>query len=202
VTLKDGVALPLVADLCRAARVAVPFGLLSLPSELRISIMELLPVRCMLLTSLLTPALQDCPTQDQKGQGSAGLRNLWTLWCPHLQFKDLARLTCVCAELREAGSANSLWRRLFEAEFGEASLAEATAGAHGWKALFGTRWLHREEYRSARRRPMRLPYMGAPPHPLLQLGRPPGTPFIIGSPAHADKSCIFLELFARVQLMQ
>ena len=44
-TLKDGVTLPLVADLCRAARVAVPFGLLSLPSELRISIMELLPVR-------------------------------------------------------------------------------------------------------------------------------------------------------------
>jgi hypothetical protein len=43
--LKDGVTLPLVADLCRAAHVAVPFGLLSLPSELRISVMELLSVR-------------------------------------------------------------------------------------------------------------------------------------------------------------
>ena len=142
------------------------------------------------------------PIHKQKAYDVASLRSQVTLWCLPLQFKDLARLTCVCAELREAGSANSLWRRLFEAEFGEASLAEATAGAHGWKALFGTRWLHREEYRSARRRPMRLPYMGAPPHPLHQLGRPPGTPFIIGSPAHADKSCICPELSAGVQLMK
>ncbi len=52
------------------------------------------------------------------------------------QAKDLARLACVCAELRDAASANDLWRPLFEAEFGEASLAEAVAGAHGWKALF------------------------------------------------------------------
>jgi hypothetical protein len=101
-----------------------------------------------------------------------------------VQARDLARLTCVCSELREAGSANALWRRLFEAEFGEASLAEATAGAHGWKALFRARWRHREEYRTARHRPMRLPYIGAPPHPLSRFGRPPGTPFIIG--VHTD----------------
>lgn len=53
-----------------------------------------------------------------------------------LQAKDLAQLACVCAELQDAASANDLWRALFEAEFGEASLAEATAGARGWKSLF------------------------------------------------------------------
>lgn len=57
------------------------------------------------------------------------------VWAPARQAKDLGRLACVCAELREAASANDLWRPLFEAEFGEASLAEATAGARGWKAL-------------------------------------------------------------------
>lgn len=140
--LKDGMVLPLVADLCRAAGVSPPSGLLSLPPELRRSVMDLLGA------------------------------------------KDLARLACVCAELRDVASVNDLWRPLFEVEFGQASLAEATAGACGWKSLFRTRWLHREEYRSARHRPMRLPFMGVPPHPLHRGGtRPPGTPFIIGGDA-------------------
>ena len=53
------------------------------------------------------------------------------------------------------------------------------------QSLFRTRWLHREEYRSARHRPMRLPFMGVPPHPLHRGStRPPGTPFIIGTRLH------------------
>lgn len=43
--LKDGMVLPLVADLCSAAGVSPPFGMLSLPSDLRRSVMEMLGVR-------------------------------------------------------------------------------------------------------------------------------------------------------------
>lgn len=45
------------------------------------------------------------------------------------------------------------------------------------------RWANREEYRSARRRPMRFPHMPPPANPLRPFGcrNPPGMPFIIGA---------------------
>lgn len=59
-SLKDGMVLPLVADLCRAAGVSPPFGLLSLPSELRRSVMDLLGVRCPSTAGLACEPARSC----------------------------------------------------------------------------------------------------------------------------------------------
>ncbi len=49
------------------------------------------------------------------------------------QAEHLARLACCSRDVQVVAASNDLWRPLFQAEFGEAYLAESVAGPHGWQ---------------------------------------------------------------------
>lgn len=49
------------------------------------------------------------------------------------QAEHLARLACCSRDVQVVAASNDLWRPLFQAEFGEAYLAESVAGPRGWQ---------------------------------------------------------------------
>ncbi|KAK8479744.1 hypothetical protein V6N11_072535 [Hibiscus sabdariffa] len=89
--VKDGLALPLLIDLCSESGLALPACLIRLPAELKLKILESLP-------------------------GS-----------------DVARIECVCSEMRYLACNNELWKQKFAEEFGDTSGA---AGMGNWKKMF------------------------------------------------------------------
>lgn len=88
-TVKDGLALPLLIDLCERAGLVPPPCFMRLPAELKLKVLESLP----------------------------GV--------------DLAKVGCVCSELRYLSSNNELWKVKYEEVFGRAD-----QGSIQWKDRF------------------------------------------------------------------
>ncbi|KAK8624844.1 hypothetical protein V6N13_089730 [Hibiscus sabdariffa] len=105
--VKDGLALPLLTDLCSETHLPVPACFVRLPTELKFKILESLP------------------------------------------GNDIARLECVCSEMRYLASGNDLWKRKVEQEFG-VELFEAYGTI--WKRVFGSRWKERKKRREMRKK--------------------------------------------------
>ncbi|KAK9286155.1 hypothetical protein L1049_014537 [Liquidambar formosana] len=93
--VKDGLALPLLIDLCDRAGLVSPPCLMRLPTELKLKILELIP----------------------------GV--------------DVAKVACVCSELRYLSSNSDLWKQKFVEEFGTA--AGERGGGH-WRERFSSSW--------------------------------------------------------------
>ncbi|KAK9287470.1 hypothetical protein L1049_015891 [Liquidambar formosana] len=108
-TVNDGLALPLLIDLCDMAGLAPPLCLMRLPTELKLKILEFLP----------------------------GV--------------DVAKVGCVCTELRHLSYNNDLWKKKFVEEFGTATL-----NFYQWKEKYleeaGTAEAGRREERQWRER--------------------------------------------------
>ncbi|XP_041013726.1 F-box protein SKIP22-like [Juglans microcarpa x Juglans regia] len=96
--VKDGLALPLLIDLCERAGLVPPPCFMRLHAELKLKILESLP----------------------------GV--------------DLAKMGCVCSELRYLSSNNELWKRKFEEAFGRGGGGIEARGLIQWKDRFGTIW--------------------------------------------------------------
>ncbi|KAI4295798.1 hypothetical protein L6164_035805 [Bauhinia variegata] len=99
-TVKDGLALPLLIDLCDKAGLAPPPCFMRLPTELKLKILECLP----------------------------GV--------------DVAKVACVCSELRYMSSSNDLWKQKFVEEFGQGSRG---GGINCFKDLFAVSWKRKKE---------------------------------------------------------
>ncbi|KAG6775669.1 hypothetical protein POTOM_019158 [Populus tomentosa] len=93
--VKDGLALPLLIDICEKAGLVLPSCLMRLPTELKLKIFELLPAI------------------------------------------DIAKMECVCSEMRYLSSNNDLWKQKFVEEFGDGTAAHGTLN---WKARFASYW--------------------------------------------------------------
>ncbi|KAM4088619.1 hypothetical protein ACB094_07G085400 [Castanea mollissima] len=93
--VKDGIALPLLIDLCEKAGLEPPPCFMRLPTELKLKIFESLP----------------------------GV--------------DLAKVGCVCSDLRYLSSANELWKQKFEEEFKNGRVAKRV---FNWKEAFQSFW--------------------------------------------------------------
>ncbi|XP_065872481.1 F-box protein SKIP22-like, partial [Euphorbia lathyris] len=91
--VKDGLALPLLIDLCEKTGLDLPPCLIGLPADLKFSILELLP-----------------------GQ-------------------DIARVACVCKEMKYLSSNNELWKEKHMSEFGTGAVSSHTCN---WKARFAS----------------------------------------------------------------
>ncbi|GLI65899.1 hypothetical protein VaNZ11_009546, partial [Volvox africanus] len=94
-----------------------------------------------------------------------------------LEARDLAALSCACTALHHLASEDEIWRPLLEKEFDPVLPAAdaALANSHGYKYLFGRKWLERAERRK-RRQVFRqaTPMWGIPrPAPFI---RPPFMP--------------------------
>ncbi|KNA17252.1 hypothetical protein SOVF_081620 [Spinacia oleracea] len=92
---------------------------------------------------------------------------------------DVARVECVCSELRFVASNNDLWKLKYEQEFGNA--ATSSQRECQWKAKFSSVW----EIRQKRKRICRPLQFREPSHfrPLFPGRRDPsflGSPFVIG----------------------
>lgn len=91
---------------------------------------------------------------------------------------DVARVGCVCSELRFVSSNNDLWRSKYEEEFGNVVASQRECQ---WKAKFASAW----DIKKKRKR-VCMPYSWREPHlfrPLFPGRRDPnplGYPFIIG----------------------
>lgn len=115
-----------------------------------------------------------------------------------LPSQALATVACVCRDLRFAASDDTLWRALYDAEFGNGGggAADGAAGegqeaivrARGWRVAFGAAWRARAQaqrraamaadMRRRRPRPHIFPVPGMPQPPVP--GIPGGFPGIIG----------------------
>ncbi|KAK8698835.1 hypothetical protein V6N13_114941 [Hibiscus sabdariffa] len=113
--VKDGLALPLLIDLCSESGLALPACLIRLPAELKLKILESLP-------------------------GS-----------------DVARIECVCSEMRYLACNNELWKQKFAEEFGDTSGA---AGMGNWKKMFHSSRANRKK-RSRTIKIPRVEYSGS-----------------------------------------
>ncbi|KAI4298595.1 hypothetical protein L6164_032134 [Bauhinia variegata] len=98
--VKDGLALPLLIDLCDKTGLDPPPCFMRLPTELKLKILECLP----------------------------GV--------------DVAKLACVCSELRYMSSSNDLWKQKFVEEFGQGSRG---GGINFFKDLFVVSWKRKTE---------------------------------------------------------
>lgn len=135
--VKHGLALPLLIDLCYKTGLNLPPCFISLPTDLKLKILELLP----------------------------GV--------------DLARMACVCSEMRYLASNNDLWKQKFEEEFKNWSVQMETPG--NWKNLFRARWESRKRgnnpiTRWQRYRRVERPYY----FPIRRDPNPFGVPLVIG----------------------
>ncbi|KAK9000648.1 hypothetical protein V6N11_081137 [Hibiscus sabdariffa] len=138
--VKDGLALPLLIDLCYKTDLPLPACLIRLPTELKLKILELLP----------------------------GV--------------DIARMECVCSEMRYLASNNDLWKQKFSEELGDVS---GTSGMGNWKKMFQSCWESRKERSRAITRWQGYPHVDRPryiptwrdPNPMFQ---PFGVPHIVG----------------------
>lgn len=104
-TVKDGLALPLLFDLCESSGLALPACLMRLPTELKLKIFE------------------------------------------SLSGKDLARVECVCSELRYLASNNDLWKQKTTEEFGDGS--SSGQGMVNWREKFVSNWEKRQQQKLA-----------------------------------------------------
>ncbi|XP_065871038.1 putative F-box protein At1g23770 [Euphorbia lathyris] len=95
--VKDGLALPLLIDLCEKTGLDLPPCLIRLPADLKFQILELLP-----------------------GQ-------------------DIARVACVCKEMKYLSSNNELWKEKYMSEFGTGTGAVLSHNSN-WKARFASCW--------------------------------------------------------------
>ncbi|KAK8259386.1 hypothetical protein V6Z11_D13G052700 [Gossypium hirsutum] len=130
--VKDGLALPLLIDLCDKTGLALPVCLIRLPAELKVKILESLP------------------------------------------GADIARMECVCLEMRYLASNNDLWKQKFKEEFGCTSGTVATGN---WKKMFISCWESRKKRNPAISRwPLYFP-IWRDPNPFFPSF---GVPHIIG----------------------
>ncbi|KAK8512959.1 hypothetical protein V6N12_030367 [Hibiscus sabdariffa] len=97
---KNGLALPLLIDLCSKTHLALPACFVRLPTELKLKILGSLP------------------------------------------GTDLARMECVCSEMRNLASHNHLWKQKVEQRFGGPLCFEfeAFSTRKNWKLLFASLW--------------------------------------------------------------
>ncbi|KAK8656395.1 hypothetical protein V6N13_098348 [Hibiscus sabdariffa] len=121
--VKDGLALPLLTDLCSKTHLALPACFVRLPTELKLQILDSLP------------------------------------------GTDVARMECVCSEMRCLASGKDLWKRKVEQEFGDGWFE---AKWMNWKRLFRSRWEIRKERREMRKKLSQVEPCYAPTgiHPL------------------------------------
>ncbi|KAL4318283.1 hypothetical protein GQ457_18G015730 [Hibiscus cannabinus] len=105
--VKDGLALPLLTDLCSETHLPVPACFVRLPTELKLKILDSLP------------------------------------------GNDIARMECVCSEMRYLASGNDLWKRKVEQEFGVQLFAPY---GRIWKRVFRSRWEERKKRREMRKK--------------------------------------------------
>ncbi|KAK3193108.1 hypothetical protein Dsin_024418 [Dipteronia sinensis] len=94
--VKDGLALPLLIDICERTGLNLPPCMMRLPTELKIKILE------------------------------------------SLHAVDIAKMGCVCTEMRYLASNNDLWKQKYAEEFGGVSDVEATMS--NWKRRFARHW--------------------------------------------------------------
>ncbi|XP_019170271.1 PREDICTED: F-box protein SKIP22-like isoform X3 [Ipomoea nil] len=126
-TVKDGLALPLLIELCEKAGFGLPPCFMRLPTELKLKILELLPA------------------------------------------VDLAKMSCLCSDLRYLASNDDLWKQKFEEQFN----ADWFRNGGSWKQKFVAAMENRKQRKNMRRRrvfdPLRYvnpPFMG-PWQPLI-----------------------------------
>ncbi|OMO63413.1 hypothetical protein COLO4_32482 [Corchorus olitorius] len=141
--VKDGLALPLLIDLCDKTGLPLPACLMRLPVELKLRIVESLP----------------------------GV--------------DIARMECVCKEMRTLASNTCLWKRKCEEEF--PNWKATSAKMIHWKGVYQRCWENRKKRKIVCRRwrgPSRFFDPVPFPVPHLPYGLPP---FTIGGdyPGHA-----------------
>ncbi|WCJ18043.1 F-box family protein [Euphorbia peplus] len=106
--VKDGLALPLLIDLCEKTGLDLPPCLIRLPADLKFRILELLP-----------------------GQ-------------------DVAKVACVCNEMKYLASNNELWKEKYMSEFSSASGAVSSRTTN-WKKRFASAWENsKKRYREGR----------------------------------------------------
>ncbi|KAL4319170.1 hypothetical protein GQ457_18G020810 [Hibiscus cannabinus] len=98
--VKDGLALPLLIDLCSKTHLALPACFVRLPTELKLKILDSLP------------------------------------------GTDLARMECVCSEMRNLASTNHLWKQKVEQRLSAALCFqfETFSIRKNWKLLFALLW--------------------------------------------------------------
>ncbi|KAE8708411.1 pentatricopeptide repeat-containing family protein [Hibiscus syriacus] len=138
--VKDGLALPLLIDLCSETGLALPACLIRLPTELKLKILESLP------------------------------------------GADIARMECVCSEMRYLASNNDLWKQKFAEEFGDLSGA---AGMGNWKKMFHSCWEKGKKQSWAITRWQGYPRVDRPFYiptwrDLNPMFAPPGVPGVVG----------------------
>ncbi|KAL9251125.1 F-box protein SKIP22-like protein [Drosera capensis] len=133
--LKDGLALPLLIDLCEKAGLLPPPCFMRLSTDLKLKILELLP----------------------------GV--------------SVARMACVCTELRFLSSNDDLWKKKFVEEFGDGTSLR-NQGQNKWKATFASAW---ENWKNRKRTYSRwvAPPGWLPIYPVIRRD-PYRAPFMIG----------------------
>ncbi|KAF8377676.1 hypothetical protein HHK36_031060 [Tetracentron sinense] len=130
--VKDGLALPLLIDLCEKTGLAPPPCLMRLPTELKIRVLELLP----------------------------GV--------------DMAKVGCVCSELRYLSSNDDLWKQKFAEEFGLSDAKKIQGGSH-WKERFTASWENRKKRKRMGFMRERINFQGRIPSvgiPFFPIGNP------------------------------
>ncbi|KAK2664809.1 hypothetical protein Ddye_003383 [Dipteronia dyeriana] len=113
--VKDGLALPLLIDICERTGLNLPPCMMRLPTELKLKILE------------------------------------------SLHAVDIAKMGCVCTEMRYLASNNDLWKQKYAEEFGGVSDVEATTS--NWKRRFSMYW---DENEKRKRIPRFHPRAGMP----------------------------------------
>ncbi|GLU03377.1 hypothetical protein SLE2022_205790 [Rubroshorea leprosula] len=104
--VKDGLALPLLIDLCERTGLGPPACLMRLPTELKLKVFE------------------------------------------SLSGVDIARMGCVCTEMRYLASNNDLWKQKFTEEFGGRTAAQ---GMVNWRRTFVFNWERRKKLKLVKR---------------------------------------------------
>lgn len=118
--------------------------------------------------------------------------------CSLFSHLACAARCCYCMSVRVASVSLSREKRATGCRGAALQRGTPSTVNNEWRLWHCRRWRNREEYRSARRRPMRFPYVAPPANPLRPFGggNPPGTPFIIGEPRRQLWPAILEEVLA------
>ncbi|TXG64056.1 hypothetical protein EZV62_011050 [Acer yangbiense] len=143
--VKDGLALPLLIDICERTGLNLPACMMRLPTELKIKILE------------------------------------------SLHAVDIAKMGCVCTEMRYLASNNDLWKQKYAGEFGGVSDVEATMS--NWKRRFAMHW---DANKKRKRIHMFNPFAGRPFYPPARRD-----PYPFWYPLNRDPEYMVQEPFGR-----
>ena len=103
--VKDGLAYPLLIDLCEKAGLVLPPCFTRLPEELKLKTLG------------------------------------------YLSGVDIAKMACLCSELRVLASGNDLWKQKFEEEFGKMKEGYLMEDQIDYRALFAKMWREKTSWK-------------------------------------------------------